>query len=97
MYDRVTNACVALLSAFRMDLKLLFEIRSDFSSRFIPPPAQPSEAAAEALPAEVELIGSLNSLIASMEQLQSSFLSNPDGFGEGELAAPPRKILHTLR
>ncbi|XP_068176143.1 ubiquitin carboxyl-terminal hydrolase 1 [Antennarius striatus] len=56
-----------------------------------------SEAAAESLPAQFELLGSLNSLITSMEQLQSGFLLNPNSFSEGELATPPRKILHTLR
>uniref|UniRef100_A0A3Q3MEM8 Ubiquitin carboxyl-terminal hydrolase n=1 Tax=Labrus bergylta TaxID=56723 RepID=A0A3Q3MEM8_9LABR len=48
-------------------------------------------------PAQIELLGSFNSLIASVEQLQSSFLLNPESFSEGELATPPRKILHTLR
>ncbi|XP_038571235.1 ubiquitin carboxyl-terminal hydrolase 1 isoform X2 [Micropterus salmoides] len=56
-----------------------------------------SDVAAEALPAQIELLGSFNSLITSVEQLQSSFLLNPDSFSEGELATPPRKILHTLR
>ncbi|XP_049911977.1 ubiquitin carboxyl-terminal hydrolase 1 isoform X2 [Epinephelus moara] len=56
-----------------------------------------SEFAAETLPPQIELIGSFNSLITSVEQLQSSFLLNPDSFSEGELATPPRKILHTLR
>uniref|UniRef100_A0A8C3G1F8 Ubiquitin carboxyl-terminal hydrolase n=1 Tax=Cyclopterus lumpus TaxID=8103 RepID=A0A8C3G1F8_CYCLU len=44
-----------------------------------------------------ELLGSFNSLITSVEQLQSNFLLNPDSFSDGELATPPRKILHTLR
>lgn len=56
-----------------------------------------SEAVAEALPAQMELLGSFNSLITSVEQLQSSFLLNPESFSEGELATPPRKILNTLR
>nr|XP_033477442.1 ubiquitin carboxyl-terminal hydrolase 1 isoform X1 [Epinephelus lanceolatus] len=56
-----------------------------------------SEVAAETLPPQIELIGSFNSLITSVEQLQSSFLLNPDSFSEGELATPPRKILYTLR
>ncbi|KAG7242338.1 hypothetical protein INR49_024014 [Caranx melampygus] len=58
---------------------------------------EPSEAVAESVPAHIELLGSFNSLITSVEQLQSSFLLNPDSFSEGELATPPRKILHTLR
>ncbi|XP_070765390.1 ubiquitin carboxyl-terminal hydrolase 1 [Enoplosus armatus] len=48
-------------------------------------------------PAQLELLGSFNSLITSVEQLQSGFLLNPDSFSEGELSTPPRKILHTLR
>ncbi|XP_044054359.1 ubiquitin carboxyl-terminal hydrolase 1 isoform X2 [Siniperca chuatsi] len=59
--------------------------------------SEESEVAAEALPAQIELLGSFNSLITSVEQLQSGFLLNPDSFSEGELATPPRKILHTLR
>ncbi|XP_039984430.1 ubiquitin carboxyl-terminal hydrolase 1 isoform X2 [Xiphias gladius] len=56
-----------------------------------------SEGVAESLPAHIELLGSFSSLITSVEQLQSSFLLSPDSFSEGELATPPRKILHTLR
>nr|XP_040039330.1 ubiquitin carboxyl-terminal hydrolase 1 isoform X1 [Gasterosteus aculeatus aculeatus] len=56
-----------------------------------------SEVIDEAVPAQMELLGSFNSLITSVEQLQSSFLLNPDSFSEGELATPPRKVLHTLR
>ncbi|XP_070816180.1 ubiquitin carboxyl-terminal hydrolase 1 isoform X3 [Chaetodon trifascialis] len=59
--------------------------------------SEESEVVAEALPPQIELLGSFNSLITSVEQLQSSFLLNPDSFSEGELATPPRKILHTLR
>ena len=51
----------------------------------------------ESVPAHMELLGSFNSLITSVEQLQSGFLLNPDGYSEGELATPPRKLLHTLR
>ncbi|XP_034002359.1 LOW QUALITY PROTEIN: ubiquitin carboxyl-terminal hydrolase 1 [Trematomus bernacchii] len=56
-----------------------------------------SEDASEALTPQLELLGSFNSLITSVQQLQSSFLLNPDSFTEGELATPPRKILNTLR
>ncbi|XP_029003827.1 ubiquitin carboxyl-terminal hydrolase 1 [Betta splendens] len=56
-----------------------------------------SEVVAESLPAHIELLGSFNSLITSVEQLQSSFLLNPDSCSEGELCTPPRKILNTLR
>ncbi|XP_060890364.1 ubiquitin carboxyl-terminal hydrolase 1 isoform X2 [Labrus mixtus] len=59
--------------------------------------SEEAEVAAEDSPAQIELLGSFNSLIASVEQLQSSFLLNPESFNEGELATPPRKILHTLR
>ncbi|CAL8254890.1 unnamed protein product [Merluccius merluccius] len=56
-----------------------------------------SEDEEESVPAHMELLGSFNSLITSVEQLQSGFLLNPDGYSEGELATPPRKLLHTLR
>lgn len=55
------------------------------------------EAEDEAVPAHIDLLWSFNNLITSAEQLQSSFLLNPDGFTEGDLATPPRKILNTLR
>ncbi|XP_076026293.1 ubiquitin carboxyl-terminal hydrolase 1 [Genypterus blacodes] len=56
-----------------------------------------AEGGDDSFPAYIELLGSFNSLIASVEQLQSSFLLNPDSFSEGELSTAPRKILHTLR
>ncbi|KAM3620073.1 uncharacterized protein V6R79_017939 [Siganus canaliculatus] len=59
--------------------------------------AEEPGAEAEAVPAQVELLGSFNSLITSVEQLQSDFLLNPSSFSDGDLATPPRKILHTLR
>ncbi|XP_029356388.1 ubiquitin carboxyl-terminal hydrolase 1 isoform X2 [Echeneis naucrates] len=61
------------------------------------PHSQQSDGVTESLPAHIELLGSFNSLITSVQQLQSNFLLNPDSFSEGELATPPRKILHTLR
>ncbi|KAM6962596.1 ubiquitin carboxyl-terminal hydrolase 1 [Aplochiton taeniatus] len=51
----------------------------------------------EALPGHMELLGSFNSLITSAEQLQSSFLLNPNKYMDGELSTPPRKLLNTLR
>ncbi|XP_059416250.1 ubiquitin carboxyl-terminal hydrolase 1-like [Carassius carassius] len=45
----------------------------------------------------MELLGSFHSLISSLEQLQSSFLLNPEKYSDGELATPPRKLLNTLR
>ncbi|KAK2835231.1 hypothetical protein Q5P01_015715 [Channa striata] len=59
--------------------------------------SQQSDCADESLPPHIELLGSFNSLITSVEQLQSSFLLSPDSVSEGELATPPRKILNTLR
>ncbi|XP_030289881.1 ubiquitin carboxyl-terminal hydrolase 1 isoform X2 [Sparus aurata] len=56
-----------------------------------------SEVISEDAPPQIELLGSFNSLITSVEQLQSDFLLSPDSFSEGELATPPRKLLHTLR
>lgn len=55
------------------------------------------ESEEAAVPAHIDLLWSFNNLITSAEQLQSSFLLNPDGFTEGDLATPPRKILNTLR
>ncbi|KAI2663598.1 Ubiquitin carboxyl-terminal hydrolase 1 [Labeo rohita] len=49
------------------------------------------------LPVPLELLGSFHSLISSVEQLQSSFLLNPEKYSDGELATPPRKLLNTLR
>ncbi|XP_042614326.1 ubiquitin carboxyl-terminal hydrolase 1-like [Cyprinus carpio] len=49
------------------------------------------------LPVPMELLGSFHSLISSVEQLQSSFLLNPEKYSDGELATPPRKLLNTLR
>lgn len=64
---------------------------------FLQQQCQQSDGASEALPAHIELLGSFNNLITAVEQLQSSFLLSPDAFGDGELATPPRKVLHTLR
>ncbi|XP_023650279.2 ubiquitin carboxyl-terminal hydrolase 1 isoform X1 [Paramormyrops kingsleyae] len=55
------------------------------------------EGAEEAIPMNIELLGSFHSLITSMEQLQSSFLLNPKKYSDGELAIPPRRLLNTLR
>ncbi|XP_043097127.1 ubiquitin carboxyl-terminal hydrolase 1 isoform X2 [Puntigrus tetrazona] len=49
------------------------------------------------LPVPMELLGSFHSLMSSVEQLQSSFLLNPEKYSDGELATPPRKLLNTLR
>ncbi|NXY83358.1 UBP1 hydrolase, partial [Alcedo cyanopectus] len=46
--------------------------------------------------ASYELICSLHSLIVSVEQLQASFLLNPEKYTD-ELAAQPRRLLNTLR
>lgn len=73
--------------AFQSSLRLI----SDF---YIQCPQ--TEVVTEAPPAQIELLGSFNSLVTSMEQLQSGFLLNPDSVGE-ELATPPRKVLNTLR
>lgn len=43
-----------------------------------------------------ELICSLHSLILSVEQLQASFLLNPEKYTD-ELATQPRRLLNTLR
>lgn len=64
---------------------------------FLHPHSQQSEVISEDAPPQIELLGSFNNLITSVEQLQSDFLLSPDSFSEGELATPPRKLLHTLR
>ncbi|NXS56776.1 UBP1 hydrolase, partial [Brachypteracias leptosomus] len=46
--------------------------------------------------ASYELICSLHSLIVSVEQLQASFLLNPEKYTD-ELATQPRRLLNTLR
>ncbi|XP_077189627.1 ubiquitin carboxyl-terminal hydrolase 1 isoform X1 [Paroedura picta] len=46
--------------------------------------------------ASYELVCSLHSLIVSVEQLQASFLLNPDSYTD-ELATQPRRLLNTLR
>ncbi|CAB1323906.1 unnamed protein product, partial [Coregonus sp. 'balchen'] len=56
-----------------------------------------TESPEEAVPVHMELLGSFHSLITSVEQLQSSYLHNPDKYSDGELATPPRKLLNTLR
>ncbi|RVE73568.1 hypothetical protein OJAV_G00032540 [Oryzias javanicus] len=53
---------------------------------------QSSDSSSETLPAPVELLGSLNSLITSIEELQSSFLLNSESCPEGELATPPAQF-----
>lgn len=60
-------------------------------------PHKQQEGAEEAIPMNIELLGSFHSLITSMEQLQSSFLLNPKKYSDGELAIPPRRLLNTLR
>ncbi|XP_066520735.1 ubiquitin carboxyl-terminal hydrolase 1 [Hoplias malabaricus] len=55
------------------------------------------ESHGDSTPVHMELLNSFYSLISSVEQLQSSFLFNPDKYNEGELATPPRRVLNTLR
>ncbi|KAM9358086.1 ubiquitin carboxyl-terminal hydrolase 1 [Symphorus nematophorus] len=83
---------------FREGIKKLYDLskRKDKSKEETDKSEEQSEVA-DALPAHIELLGSFNSLITSVEQLQSGFLLSPDSFSDGELATPPRKILHTLR
>ncbi|XP_030061426.1 ubiquitin carboxyl-terminal hydrolase 1 isoform X2 [Microcaecilia unicolor] len=50
----------------------------------------------EALSTSYELICSLHCLILSVEQLQVNYLLNPEKYTD-ELAAPPRRLLNTLR
>lgn len=54
------------------------------------------ESKKDDLPASYELICGLHSLMLSIEQLQTSYLVNPEKFAD-ELAAQPRRLLNTLR
>ncbi|XP_007550900.1 ubiquitin carboxyl-terminal hydrolase 1 isoform X1 [Poecilia formosa] len=88
---------------FREGVKKLYDLSKrpekpkDETAKNEEPQSQQSECVSETVPAHIELLGSFSSLMTSVEQLQSSFLLNSDGFSEGELATPPRKILHTIR
>ncbi|XP_060933616.1 ubiquitin carboxyl-terminal hydrolase 1 [Limanda limanda] len=83
----------------RGGIKKLYELskRKDKPKEETDTSEEQPEDVAESLPAHFELLQSFNSLITSVEQLQSSFLLNPDSFSDGELSTPPRKILNTLR
>ncbi|XP_076871004.1 ubiquitin carboxyl-terminal hydrolase 1 isoform X2 [Brachyhypopomus gauderio] len=59
--------------------------------------SEEGESQDDSMRVHMELLGSFHSLISSVEQLQSSFLFNPEKYSEGELATPPRKVLNTLR
>ncbi|XP_017335221.1 ubiquitin carboxyl-terminal hydrolase 1 isoform X1 [Ictalurus punctatus] len=59
--------------------------------------SEEGDSCEDSMPVHMELLHSFHSLISSVEQLQSSFLFNPDKYNEGELATPPRRILNTLR
>ncbi|XP_060775941.1 ubiquitin carboxyl-terminal hydrolase 1 isoform X2 [Neoarius graeffei] len=59
--------------------------------------SEEGDSCEDSMPVHMELLHSFHSLICSVEQLQSSFLFNPDKYNEGELATPPRRILNTLR
>ncbi|RXM98865.1 Ubiquitin carboxyl-terminal hydrolase 1 [Acipenser ruthenus] len=51
----------------------------------------------EDLPVNIELLVSFHSLVVSLDQLQSSYLLNPEKHTDGDLATPPRRLLNTLR
>ncbi|KAK6484472.1 ubiquitin carboxyl-terminal hydrolase 1-like [Huso huso] len=51
----------------------------------------------EDLPVNIELLVSFHSLVVSLDQLQSSYLLNPEKYTDGDLATPPRRLLNTLR
>lgn len=59
--------------------------------------SEEGESSDDSTPVHMELLSSFYSLISSVEQIQSSFLFNPDKYSEGELATPPRRVLNTLR
>uniref|UniRef100_A0A4W5Q2L5 Ubiquitin specific peptidase 1 n=1 Tax=Hucho hucho TaxID=62062 RepID=A0A4W5Q2L5_9TELE len=95
------TSCVCLVfSLLRVEYSMLksFERRVNecYNNRNLLLPQQ-TEGPEEAVPVHMELLGSFHSLITSVEQLQSSYLHNPDKYSDGELATPPRKLLNTLR
>ncbi|MGH0155771.1 UNVERIFIED_CONTAM: hypothetical protein FKN15_030076 [Acipenser sinensis] len=51
----------------------------------------------EDLPVNIELLVSFHNLVVSLDQLQSSYLLNPEKHTDGDLATPPRRLLNTLR
>ncbi|KAG2461914.1 ubiquitin carboxyl-terminal hydrolase 1 [Polypterus senegalus] len=55
------------------------------------------ETVSEDTPASLELLVNFHNLLVSLDQLQSSFLVNPEKYTDGELAIPPRRLVHTLR
>ncbi|KAK3575216.1 hypothetical protein QTP86_021995 [Hemibagrus guttatus] len=59
--------------------------------------SEEKDSCEDSMPVHMELLHSFQSLMSSVEQLQSSFLFNPDKYNEVELATPPRRILNTLR
>ncbi|KAJ8392541.1 hypothetical protein AAFF_G00074190 [Aldrovandia affinis] len=84
---------------FKDGIKMLYNLLSNMKEK-LKSNAEKSdelEGAEQTLPVNMELLGSLHSLIVSLEQLQSSFLLNPEKHSDGELATPPRRLLNILR
>ncbi|KAL7832648.1 hypothetical protein SRHO_G00296660 [Serrasalmus rhombeus] len=84
---------------FKDAVKLLYHLSKlkDKQKEDGPKNEEQGESCDDSTPVHMELLSSLYSLISSLEQLQSSFLFNPEKYSEGELATPPRKVLNTLR
>uniref|UniRef100_V9KCB9 Ubiquitin carboxyl-terminal hydrolase n=1 Tax=Callorhinchus milii TaxID=7868 RepID=V9KCB9_CALMI len=87
--------------AFRTGIKYLYNIisrkREMLQNEQEPKKEQEESEDQEELPICLELIWNLHSLIVSMEQVQASFLLNPDKYTEGELAAQPKRLMGTLK
>ncbi|XP_062437864.1 ubiquitin carboxyl-terminal hydrolase 1 isoform X1 [Rhea pennata] len=83
---------------FKTGVKHLYNIISKKKESLKDEGAQKSEKGSckEDPLASYELICSLHSLILSVEQLQASFLLNPEKYTD-ELATQPRRLLNTLR
>ncbi|KAI5614623.1 ubiquitin carboxyl-terminal hydrolase 1 [Silurus asotus] len=59
--------------------------------------SEEGDSSEDSMPVQMELLHNFKCFISSVEQLQSSFLFNPDKYNEGDLATPPHRILNTLR
>ncbi|GAB1288660.1 Ubiquitin carboxyl-terminal hydrolase 1 [Apodemus speciosus] len=82
---------------FKTGVKHLFNIISRKKEALKDDTNQKDKASCKEDPlASYELICSLQSLIISVEQLQASFLLNPEKYTD-ELATQPRRLLNTLR
>ncbi|NXN20823.1 UBP1 hydrolase, partial [Nycticryphes semicollaris] len=100
-YSHVLNCCFQVLyfcPGFKTGVKNLYNIILKKKESLKDEGEQKAEKGSckEDPLASYELICSLHSLILSVEQLQASFLLNPEKYTD-ELATQPRRLLNTLR